>query len=381
MRLAPLWLGLVTTLAWPSLALAHPARASAALLDVGSDHLSAELHIPRDQLGMALAAVPTVTPTGALPDDAALGQYVSDHFAVLDPDGTPYAETLESLEWKTIDDAEHLVVRLAETPPAGERVTSFTLRDDVVLHRVVSHRIYVSLRNDVRMGVLGERSRLIGVLGYQHADLAVRRETGSDYNGLKTAFLLGMQHIATGTDHLLFLLALLLVAPVRAMAGRWAPRERSADGLRRIIGFVTAFSLGHSLTLALGATGLLRLPSAPVELAIAASVLVSALHALRPLIPGKEALIAGLFGLVHGLAFATVLGGLGFDPSGLALGLLGFNLGIEAMQLLIVALVAPLLLLLGRARAYPALRISGAAVAAIAAVGWLLQRAGPAIGW
>jgi hypothetical protein len=120
--------------------------------------------------------------------------------------------------------------------------------------------------------------------------------------------------------------------------------------LLQILRIVTAFTLGHSLTLGLAAFGLVQLPSRPVEVLIAVSILLSAIHAIRPLFPGREAAIAAFFGLIHGLAFASALGDLGFSSWYRLVSLLGFNLGIEAMQLTVVAVTLPSLLLLRRTR-------------------------------
>ena len=128
------------------------------------------------------------------------------------------------------------------------------------------------------------------------------------FHGLASAFRLGLRHIAEGTDHLLFLLALLLLAPLLVLGSRWAGFAGVRHSLLQILKVVTAFTVGHSITLALAAVGLIRVPSRPIEVLIAVSILVSAVHALRPLFPGREAVIAAFFGLIHGLAFATTLG-------------------------------------------------------------------------
>jgi hypothetical protein len=194
------------------------------------------------------------------------------------------------------------------------------------------------------------------------------------FSGFEGAFHLGVSHIAEGTDHLLFLLVLLLPAPLLVCGGRWDRRASVQRSLLQILRIVTAFTLGHSLTLALAAFGLVQLPSRPVEVLIAVSILVSAIHAIRPLFPGREAAIAAFFGLIHGLAFASTLGDLGFSSWYRLVSLLGFNLGIEAMQLTVVAITLPSLLLLSRLRAYALLRIGGACFAAIAAIGWIVER-------
>lgn len=144
--------------------------------------------------------------------------------------------------------------------------------------------------------------------------------------------------------------------------------------LTQILRVTTAFTIGHSITLALAGLGLVHVPSRPIEVLIAFSILVSAAHALRPLFPGREAAIAGFFGLIHGLAFAATLGQLGLGRWERVASLLGFNFGIEAMQLVIVAATMPSLILLSRTRAYPVLRIGGALFAGCASLGWIAKR-------
>ena len=191
---------------------------------------------------------------------------------------------------------------------------------------------------------------------------------------VSSLFHLGMRHIAEGTDHLLFLLVLLLPAPLLAAGSRWSATAGVRRTLTHILGIVTAFTLGHSLTLTLAATHVVRVPGRPVEILIAISILVSALHALRPIFPGREAWIAAFFGLIHGLAFASTLDRLGLSRWERVAGILAFNLGIETMQVLVVALVLPSLLCLSRTRFYRFLRILGAAFACVASSLWILER-------
>jgi len=195
-------------------------------------------------------------------------------------------------------------------------------------------------------------------------------------NGVQvlSLFRLGMRHIADGTDHLLFLLVLLLPAPLLVTRSRWGPPIGARPSLLRILGIVTAFTLGHSITLGLAAFGVVNVPSRPVEVLIAVSILVSAVHAFRPLFPGREAVIAAFFGLIHGLAFAATLDRLGLSRWERVAGVLAFNLGIETMQILVVAAILPSLLMMSRTRAYPVLRIGGAIFAGAASAGWMIER-------
>ena len=195
-------------------------------------------------------------------------------------------------------------------------------------------------------------------------------------NGVQfsSLFRLGMRHIAEGTDHFLFLLVLLLPAPLLVSGWRWGPPSGVRRSLLRILGIVTAFTIGHSITLTLAAFNAVSVPSRPVEVLIAVSILVSAVHACRPIFPGKEAWIAAFFGLIHGLAFAATLDRLGLGRWDRVAGILAFNLGIETMQMLVVAAILPSLMLMSRTRAYPILRIGGAVFAGVASAGWIVER-------
>jgi len=97
-------------------------------------------------------------------------------------------------------------------------------------------------------------------------------------------------------------------------------------------------------------------------------------HVLRPIFPGREAVVAGGFGLVHGLAFATIVGHFGLGAQEKALTILGFNLGIETVQLLVVAAVLPSFLLLAPTRWFGAVRVGGGVLAMVAATAWLVER-------
>jgi hypothetical protein len=195
-----------------------------------------------------------------------------------------------------------------------------------------------------------------------------------DAVGFASLFQLGMRHIGKGTDHLLFLLTLLLPAPLFVTGSCWAGVAAVRQSVLRILKIVTAFTVAHSITLALATLGLVHVLSRPVEVLIAISILVSAIHATRPLFPGKEPLIAAFFGLIHGLAFAATLNELGLGRWERVSGLLAFNLGIETMQLVVVAAVLPSLILLSRTRGYSVLRIGGAVFACLASAGWIAER-------
>jgi hydrogenase/urease accessory protein HupE len=144
---------------------------------------------------------------------------------------------------------------------------------------------------------------------------------------IRTYFVLGVEHILLGIDHLLFVLALLF------LVRNWP----------RLIGTVTAFTVAHSLTLAAATLGWVQVAQAPVEAAIALSIVFVAaevMHARRGH-PGLAArmpwVVAFVFGLLHGLGFAGALRDVGLPEHAIPLALAFFNIGVEAGQLLFIA--------------------------------------------
>lgn len=184
---------------------------------------------------------------------------------------------------------------------------------------------------------------------------------------------LGFEHLVTGYDHLAFL-ALLLLGAMRS-AGQHAPamahtRWLVVESAKRVTGFTAA----HSLTLALAATGMVRLPSAPVEIAIAASIVVTALGLAFGRGWSPDWRIAFGFGLVHGLGFAGLLTEL-LQGTALVVPLVAFNAGLELAQALLVAASLPLLLWLNRRPVWVPRLASGMSMA-LALLGsvWLVER-------
>ncbi|TPQ46139.1 hypothetical protein C2U72_25920 [Prosthecomicrobium hirschii] len=185
----------------------------------------------------------------------------------------------------------------------------------------------------------------------------------------------GAHHIWIGTDHILFVVTLLLSAVVVRRDGRWQPAEHMPAVFWATARVVTAFTVAHSITLALAATGLVALPSALVESVIALSIIVAALNVIWPVVTDRLWLAAFGFGLMHGFGFASVLGELGLPPGRTALALLAFNLGVEIGQLTTVAAVLPVLYLARRSPSYARLALpAGAASIAVIATLWLIER-------
>jgi hypothetical protein len=195
----------------------------------------------------------------------------------------------------------------------------------------------------------------------------------------------GVHHILEGYDHLAFLLALLL--PIALLPRRSSTRSNvigfsgesrhraSQSGIKALMITVTSFTLGHSVTLVLAGLGWITVTGNWVEPAIAISIGISALLNLYPVKGLRSAWLALGFGLVHGLGFSGVLVEAGVSGSLLVWALAGFNLGVEAGQLLVVALWCAVSVVLVRWSLYRTVVVRGGSVALLVlSLYWTVQR-------
>jgi hypothetical protein len=172
-------------------------------------------------------------------------------------------------------------------------------------------------------------------------------------------FALGVEHILTGWDHLLFLAALLV----------------GSRGFWRVLGIVTAFTVAHSVTLSLAALGLVTLPAALVEPAIAASIVwIAAENLFAPGASARRWAVGFAFGLVHGFGFASALTEIGLAGWPLARALIGFNLGVEVGQAAAVVVVAPLFAWIAARHYAPRFARGFSALVALAGAFWFVER-------
>ncbi|MGY1643408.1 HupE/UreJ family protein [Geodermatophilus sp. SYSU D00703] len=357
----------------PAAAQAHPSETSAVLLTVGEDEVDLELQIPLDRYTLVTGSEVPADAAGVAAAASAIGSYVAEHVALTDENGG-YEVDVTSVELGTVDDLPTLLVDV-EATPAGSTVGDVALDYDAVSERIATHDVSVSVVSDWRAGVVPEgEPELVGVLTGDESTIALDRDDASWESGMTATVALGVQHIAEGTDHLLFLAMLLLPAPLVAAGRGLRARWREGRGLRATMAraglVVSAFTVGHSLTLAAVSLGWVSVPTRPVEVLVAASIAVAAVHAVRPLVPRGAVWIAGLFGLVHGTAFATTILDLPLDPGATVSAVLGFDVGVELAQLAAVAVVLPLVVLMSRSRAFPVVRVGLAVAGLVAAVAW-----------
>lgn len=248
------------------------------------------------------------------------------------------------------------------------------------------------------------------VLGPENPSTSLDLRSPNRWRQFKSFVVDGIWHIWTGTDHLLFILSLLLPAVLirrrndDSERGDWSGTRRgllagsggigvlTATGPHTsyyweavptwwpafidVIKVISAFTLSHSVTLTLAVLGIVDLPSRLVESGIAISVIVAAGNNLYPIVRQRVWLIAFAFGFVHGLGFASALSGLQLPPLAMAASLGGFNVGVEIGQETIVLLVMPIAFLMRRTVFYQKYVLRWGSILIIAmATAWLIQRA------
>ncbi len=354
---------------WP-----HPASLSQSRVVVAGAEARAEL---RFQTLSLIEALPALDRSGDLELDldelaagrAVLERYLADHYRLARLDGEREealpgtVETLalaaareNDLQWMNAT----LAFRAAGTLEVLA-IESLLFREQNPWHRDLCRVVWngelevlhVFEEGDVRWRFEPARVRRPGVLA--------------------TFFRVGVEHILQGWDHLAFLLALIV----------------GSRRVKTLVGVVTAFTLAHSITLALAATGVIDLPSRFVEIAIALSIAYVACENLLRREARNPWIEAFGFGLLHGLGFAGFLAEALEGENLLVTALLGFNLGVEAGQLAVVVVCVLLLRLAflawyraqAAAHAPPALaprafRLASSALVALLGFYWFAERAG-----
>jgi hydrogenase/urease accessory protein HupE len=307
-----------------------------------------DLRVGHHEVGAVLSLAATDADSVGGPE--AVGQLALELIQIR-LDDRPVAGSMESI---STDSTGGVHARLVFRGAAGSRLV---VRSELVGRFARGHRELVSIRaKDGRLLV----ERMLDA--HSNEALAnVSEPTGSAGDAVVRFCALGIRHILTGYDHLLFLAGLLVV--VR----RW----------RDVLQTVTAFTVAHSVTLALATTGVVNVPSRIVEVLIAASIVYVGLENLVRSVPCSRWKLTFGFGLIHGLGFATALRELGIGTDGIpvALPLMSFNVGVEIGQVAVATVLVPLF---WKLYAQPGPRLSLASawslLVVVAGSYWLLER-------
>lgn len=278
----------------------------------------------------------------------------------LTSDGGPCTGSAGPVHRADSEDAPRFELALGYVCPAP--VTHLVLHDATIFASDAQHETFVR----ERFGS-GDETRVLRV-GRQEAPLGAPASLGTLLGQFAWE---GVMHLLTGYDHLLFLLSLLLTT------GELAAKRGQRAALRDIGLVVTAFTLGHSVTLIIAALGVLVLPARLVESVIAGSIVVVAvMNIVRPESRKQMPWLALGFGLVHGFGFSSVLADLGLPSRARVLSLLSFNVGIELAQLGCVLLAIGPLEWMAKKPGYRQWVVRGGSLGiAVLAGFWMIERA------
>jgi hypothetical protein len=254
-----------------------------------------------------------------------------------------------------------------QTNDAYVERTSIACRDGLVGRTIAIEGLAATMTDVLVRSVRTDGSVQVGRLSPSSPNF-VPEAAARPFEVASTYTVLGVEHILRGVDHLLFVLALMLL-----VGASWPPLVKT----------ITAFTVAHSITLAAAALGWMRVRQAPVEAVIALSIVFLAAELARrgrgeaSLTERRPWLVAFVFGLLHGFGFAGALREVGLPESDVPLALLTFNVGVEAGQLLFVAAVL-LVLKLGHRLPAPAwMRALPSYAIGTIAMAWLLERLAP----
>lgn len=253
---------------------------------------------------------------GALPQ---VEKYLEDHLKI-HIDGQPLSIHIESWE-KQVDSDGHAFLVLEQQEKVPEENPAVALESRLFQDLISAHQTLVSIR-------MGDRT---GQFALSKASPARSWEQSAkpSLSGFLPFLELGVEHIFTGYDHILFLVGLLL----------------TSGAFRELVKVVSSFTVAHSLTLGLAALDVVRPNPQLIEVAIACSILYIGLeNLLRDQALGSRWKLTFFFGLVHGFGFANILREMVLPRADLVVSLFSFNLGVEVGQILIVALLWPIIL-------------------------------------
>ncbi|MGJ8693357.1 MAG: HupE/UreJ family protein [Thalassotalea sp.] len=212
------------------------------------------------------------------------------------------------------------------------------------------------------------------VIAQDNQDITLAVTAGHLLNTIIEYSYQGIIHIWKGTDHILFLLVLLLTSVLYREQGQWLAKQNKRAIITTTAWIVTAFTLAHSITLTATAMNWLTVNSRWVEIGIAVSVLLAAVNNVFPVVL-RLAWLTFAFGLLHGMGFAGVLAELGLPKDQKFWSVLSFNVGVEIGQLCILALLLPLLIWLRKFSEYRHYGVQlTSLVIAVVALQWTFER-------
>jgi len=377
-RLLLLVVAVLTALGFAaSPASAHSGTQSYLYLDITDDSLGGRVEVPlgdiRTHFGLALDTTEDDALVAELEENRAeLTAYLDEHVSV-GADGRAFALEFTDIEVIQVE-VPYAILRFRAAVPDSEVPRRLEVRFDPFFDDIKDRDGLLLIGNDWKSGVIDNGEDWLLRFSKDARSQTVDLGSASQLKNFTASIELGVDHIRTGPDHILFVLALLLPS-VLVFTTAWNPVDGFGSSLWRILKVVSMFTVAHSITFVAAGLDVLPLPSSKlVESVIALSIAATALHNLRPVLRNREWLIAFGFGLFHGMGFAGLVGGLDVSQSTKLVSLLGRNVGIELGQAVVVLLLFPGLFLLRRTSWYRSFFTVASIGLAVVAVGWMIER-------
>ena len=381
---------MLTALVGAPTAQAHSGFQSYVYLEVFDDAIFGRVEYPVAELNRVLGwdineddLEQTLADSQARRDD--LIAYTQEHLTLFPLDGEPGDWTFEYSEVTTLGIAgiDYAILEFEIEQRFDPSPRSFNVEYDGIIESDPDRDAFLLIATDFGSGTFNNEADEFLRFTDDNTQQLVDLDDRSFWKGVAGTIGLGVEHIQIGTDHILFVLALVMPAAMvftrRKADGpdaplSWQPAPSFTSSLLRVLKIATMFTIAHSITLAIGGFEIFELPPRFVEAVIAISIAIAALHNIRPIFANKEWLMAFGFGLFHGFGFAGLLGDLGLTRSNRFVSLLGFNIGVEIGQALIILMVFPILFVMRRTRIFVPAMYAGSVVLALVSLAWASER-------
>lgn len=364
----------------PSVASAHSAEQSLLYLNISDRALTGTVEFPfgdlREVFGLKLDGTDEEISAEIATIQQELFTYADEHLSIgaagVEWD-TPFQQFYLFREEGT--NLEFVISEFVTVVPGDIVPRQLEVTFDPFFDEVPNRDSLLLIANDWTTGVFDNGEEALVSFSPERRSQVVDLGDTSQWSNFSASVALGLDHIKTGPDHILFVLALLLPAVLIFTSGSWSPTKSFSASLWRILKIATMFTIAHSITFTLAGLGILPLPSSKiVEAIIAISIAAAALHNIKPVLPNREWLLSFVFGLFHGMGFASLVSGLEASKSTQLISLLGRNVGIEIGQAAVIIMMFPMLFMLRRTKFYRVVLLGGSLALALVSLAWAFER-------
>ena len=371
-------LAMVAVVAAATPAAAHTSEDPSVYLFVAEDGLDGrvELSIADIEvvLGRSLGETDAEIKAELAQASANIQAYTAQHLEIGGAD-EPWPISFSDVElFRERQDLAFAVVPYEVEVPDGEVPVELEVRFDPFFDDVGDRDGLLLLTGGWTAGAFDREAEALVTFTEDSREQTVDLGDRTQWQTFTSGITLGIDHIRTGPDHIMFVLALLLPS-VLVFAGGWKPMPSFGGALWRVLKIATFFTLAHSITFTLAGMDLLPLPpSKLIESVIALSIAAAALHNLKPVLPNREWALSFVFGLFHGMGFASLIAGLEVSRTSQLVSLLGRNVGIEIGQVVVILAAFPALFLFRRTSWYQPILSIGSIVLAALSLSWMIER-------